>query len=149
MDTLQKKSTDSVQYSLSIIHSIYRVYLFNFTMLSVCQSVLRQIAGGPVNGGWVGEDLEWIADSCPVWDTGMWDGGKPGRFLVTVVTYSLLPTGGNHASVTFISCYQNPVNKYLLPFSRSKFSWAAPWFVIMGNNTSNINNILFWHHALM
>jgi hypothetical protein len=58
MDTLEMKSTDSVQYSLSIIQSIYRVYLFNFTMLSVCQFVLRQIAGGSVNGGWVGENLE-------------------------------------------------------------------------------------------
>ena len=51
MDTLEKKNTYSVQYSLSIIQSIYRVYLFNFTMLSVCQSVLRPMAGGPVNGG--------------------------------------------------------------------------------------------------
>jgi len=41
----------SVQYSLSIIQTIYRVHLFNFTMLSVCQSVLRPMAGGPVNGG--------------------------------------------------------------------------------------------------
>jgi hypothetical protein len=85
---VEKKNIDSVQYSLSIIQIIYRVYLFNFTMLSVCQSVLGPTVGGPLNGGWVGEDLEWIADICPVSDIGVWDWGQPGRFSVTAVTYT-------------------------------------------------------------